>query len=131
MHVLRRLRRENESCLPELRWRASAAPAAKKSMIHEALEKIIAEKDLTRAEADAAMERILCGQASDLQIACFLTALRMKGETVDELVGFATAMRRHATPNFSSLRPPPGEALVDTAGTGGDARGTFNISTAA
>ena len=108
-----------------------ALESAGNSMIHEALEKIIAEKDLTRAEAEAAMQQILCGQASDAQIAGFLTALRMKGETVDELVGFATAMRRHATPNFSSLRLPPGEALVDTAGTGGDACGTFNISTAA
>jgi anthranilate phosphoribosyltransferase len=108
-----------------------ALESAGNSMIHEALEKIIAEKDLTRAEAEAAMQQILCGQASDAQIASFLTALRMKGETVDELVGFATAMRRHATPNFSTLRLAPGEALVDTAGTGGDARGTFNISTAA
>jgi anthranilate phosphoribosyltransferase len=88
-------------------------------------------KDLTRRQAESAMEQILSGKTSDTEIASFLTALRFKGETVDELVGFANAMRRHATPNFSSLRLPPGEALVDTAGTGGDARGTFNISTAA
>jgi anthranilate phosphoribosyltransferase len=87
--------------------------------------------DLSRKEAENVMEEILSGRADDATIAVFLAALRFKGETVDELVGFATAMRRHATPNFSSLRLPPGEPLVDTAGTGGDARGTFNISTAA
>ena len=100
-------------------------------MIEEAIEKIAGEADLTRAEAEAVMEQILSGRASDAQIAGFLTALRIKGETVDELVGFATVMRRHASPVFSGLRLPRGGVLVDTAGTGGDARGTFNISTAA
>ena len=100
-------------------------------MIHEATEKIVGEADLTRAEAEAVMEQILSGRATNAQIAGFLTALRIKGETVDELVGFATVMRRHASPVFSKLRLPPNAALVDTAGTGGDARGTFNISTAA
>ncbi len=100
-------------------------------MIHEALEKIVAEEDLSRVEAEAAMEEILCGRASDAQIAGFLTALRMKGETVDELVGFATAMRRHAAPIFTASRLPAGEPLIDTCGTGGDASGTFNVSTAA
>jgi len=100
-------------------------------MIHEALEKIAEGEDLTRAEAEAAMEQILSGRLSDAQIAGLLTALRIKGETVDELVGFATVMRRHASPVFSKLKLPPDAVLVDTAGTGGDARGTFNISTAA
>lgn len=77
------------------------------------------------------MEQILSGKASDAQIVGLLTGLRIKGETVDELVGFATVMRRHASPVFSGLRLPPDAVLVDTAGTGGDARGTFNISTAA
>jgi len=100
--------------------------------IHTALDKAINEEDLTRAEAESAMEEILSGRSNDSQIAALLTALHMKGETVDELVGFATAMRRHATPIF-----PPGhvraadEMIVDTCGTGGDASGTFNISTAA
>lgn len=98
--------------------------------LHHALEKIIAGEDLTRPEAESAMEQIFTGNSSDAQIAGFLAALRMKGETVDELVGFASVMRRHATPIF-----PPGhradEMLVDTCGTGGDARGTFNVSTAA
>jgi anthranilate phosphoribosyltransferase len=87
--------------------------------------------DLSRREAEAAMEEILSGRAGDTEIAAFLTALRFKGETVDELVGFAMAMRRHATPIFSAGHARPDGALVDTCGTGGDASGTFNVSTAA
>jgi anthranilate phosphoribosyltransferase len=86
--------------------------------------------DLTRREADQAMEEILSGRAGDREIAMLLTALRLKGETVDELVGFATAMRRHAPRIFAHGHPIAEEALVDTCGTGGDAHGTFNISTA-
>ena len=100
-------------------------------MIHEALEKIVAGEDLSRVEAEAAMEHILTGRASDAQIAGLLTALRMKGETVDELVGFATAMRRHAAPIFPQTPLAAEEALVDTCGTGGDGSGTFNVSTVA
>jgi anthranilate phosphoribosyltransferase len=88
-------------------------------------------EDLSRRDAEAVMEEILSGHAGGVRIASFLAALRFKGETVDELVGFATVMRRHAAPQFAGLRLEPGDALVDTAGTGGDARGTFNISTAA
>jgi anthranilate phosphoribosyltransferase len=86
--------------------------------------------DLTRREADRAMEEILSGRADDTEIAMLLTALRFKGETVDELVGLAMAMRRHAPRIFADGHPIAEEALVDTCGTGGDARGTFNISTA-
>jgi anthranilate phosphoribosyltransferase len=100
-------------------------------MIHEALIRVLAGEDLSRAEAEAAMEQILSGGASDAQISGLLTGLRMKSETVDELVGFATAMRRHATPIFPAGRPHAEEALVDTCGTGGDESGTFNVSTAA
>ncbi|MBZ5694015.1 MAG: anthranilate phosphoribosyltransferase [Acidobacteriia bacterium] len=100
-------------------------------MIHQALERIVAGEDLSRAEADSAMEQILAGNATDAQIAALLTGLRMKVETVDELVGFATAMRRHATPIFPPGHSHADEALVDTCGTGGDASGTFNVSTAA
>ena len=99
-------------------------------MIHEALEKLIKGEDLSRAEAEATMEQILSGHASTEQIAALLIALRIKGETVDEVVGFALAMRRHATPIFPAGRKHPDEVIVDTCGTGGDARGTFNISTA-
>ncbi len=100
-------------------------------MIVEALEKVVAGEDLARNEAEAAMEDILAGRATDAQIAGLLTALRMKGETVEELVGFATAMRRQAQPIFASGDRAKGQALVDTCGTGGDASGTFNVSTAA
>jgi anthranilate phosphoribosyltransferase len=100
-------------------------------MINEALEKIANLEDLSRAEAHAAMEQILAGSASNSQIAALLTGLRNKGETVDELVGFAKAMRQNATPIFPLNHPPSEEALVDTCGTGGDGSGTFNVSTAA
>src|SRR6202789_1299838 len=100
-------------------------------MIHEALQKISAGVDLSRAEADGAMEQILSGRATDPQILELLSALQIKGETVEELVGFATAMRRHATKIFPSGYSRDDRALVDTCGTGGDAKGTFNVSTAA
>lgn len=100
-------------------------------MIQQALEKISAGASLSRSEAEAAAEQILSGNATDAQIAALLTALRTKGETLDELVGFATAMRRHATPIFSAGHSQAEEALVDTCGTGGDASGTFNVSTTA
>ena len=77
------------------------------------------------------MEEILCGRASDGQIAALLAALRQKGETIEEVVGFATAMRRHAAAVFPSPRGAGQERLVDTCGTGGDGKGTFNISTCA
>lgn len=86
-------------------------------------------EDLSCKEAESAMTEILSGSAEDMRIAAFLAALRFKGETVNELVGFAMAMRKHATPIFPAGRARVEEALVDTAGTGGDAQGTFNIST--
>jgi anthranilate phosphoribosyltransferase len=93
---------------------------------------MIAEgKSLSRLESDAAMEHILAGNATNAQIVALLSGLRAKGETLDEIVGFATAMRRHATPIFPAGHRHADEALVDTCGTGGDASGTFNISTTA
>lgn len=100
-------------------------------MIRNAIEKIVGGKHLSRAEAEGAMEEILSGRSNDAQIAGLLTALRMKGESVDEIVGFASALRRHATPIFKNGHPRADEALVDTCGTGGDGAGTFNVSTAA
>lgn len=100
-------------------------------MILEALVKIVAGENLSRTEAEAVMEDILSARASDAQIGGLLTGLRAKGETVDELVGFASALRRHATPIFPAGHSHADEALVDTCGTGGDASGTFNVSTAA
>jgi anthranilate phosphoribosyltransferase len=93
-------------------------------------EKAEAGTHLSRQEAEAAMEEILSGRAVEDSIVALLAALRTKGETVEELVGFARAMRRHATPIFSDAARPE-ELLVDTCGTGGDASGTFNISTTA
>jgi len=92
------------------------------------LERVAERENLSSEEALAAMEAILSGRASQPQIAAFLIALRMKGETVDELVGFARAMRRMAAPIDHGIE---GEALLDTCGTGGDSAGTFNISTIA
>lgn len=100
-------------------------------MLAEAIERAVAGEDLDRASAEAAMDTILDGRASDTQIAALLTALRMKGETVDELVGFARAMRRRAAALFPAGLPRLNGPLVDTCGTGGDASGTFNVSTAA
>jgi anthranilate phosphoribosyltransferase len=74
------------------------------------------------------MRVILGGQASQPQLAAFVMAMRMKGETVEELVGFARAMREMAVPVEHGLA---GETLLDTCGTGGDGAGTFNISTVA
>jgi anthranilate phosphoribosyltransferase len=93
-------------------------------------EKAEAGTHLSRQEAEAAMEEILSGRVAEDAIVALLSALRTKGETVEELVGFARAMRRHATPIFSNASRPV-ELLVDTCGTGGDASGTFNISTTA
>jgi anthranilate phosphoribosyltransferase len=92
------------------------------------LNRLVAEQNLTAADAEAAMQIILRGEASHARIAAFLIALKMKGETVDELVGFARAMRRMAIPIDAGLA---GHTLLDTCGTGGDGANTFNISTVA
>jgi anthranilate phosphoribosyltransferase len=92
------------------------------------LAQIVERESLSAAEAEAAMGVILRGEASHTQIAAFLTALRMKGETVDELAGFARAMRAMAAPVDVGLNGAP---LLDTCGTGGDRSDTFNISTVA
>src|SRR5262249_7555818 len=83
---------------------------------------------LSCSDAQSAMQIILRGEATHSQIAAFLTALKMKGETAEELVGFARAMRQMAVPVDPGLNGAP---LLDTCGTGGDGRGTFNISTIA
>jgi anthranilate phosphoribosyltransferase len=87
------------------------------------LHQLVERRDLSPADARTAMDTILAGQASPSEIAAFLVALRMKGETVGELVGFARAMRQAARPVKVA------GALIDTCGTGGDGRPTFNIST--
>ena len=90
----------------------------------DVLEKVIGGRDLSEAEASSVMDHIMTGNATDAQIGSFLTALRIKGETVEEITGFARVMREKATPIVCR-----GSPLVDTCGTGGDASGTFNIST--
>ena len=90
------------------------------------LSRLLDGHDLTRDEAREAMNAIMSGEATPAQIGGFLVALRLKGETADEIAGCAEAMRAHVLP----VRPRR-EDLVDTAGTGGDGGRTFNISTAA
>ncbi|MHC4502272.1 MAG: anthranilate phosphoribosyltransferase, partial [Planctomycetota bacterium] len=94
-------------------------------MLKDILPKVIDGKDLTREEAAGAMETIMSGEATPAQIGAFLIALRMKGETSEEIAGCAEVMRRHAT------RVRASGTVIDTCGTGGDESGTFNISTAA
>jgi anthranilate phosphoribosyltransferase len=95
-------------------------------MIQGALAKLLDGVDLSREETRRVMDSIMSGGATPAQIGGFLVALRLKGETADEIAGAAEAMRAHVVP----VRPQR-EDLVDTAGTGGDGGRTFNISTAA
>ena len=95
-------------------------------MIVEAINKLVCGESLTSKEAAGSMEEIMDGVATPAQISALLIALRMKGETVEEIAGLARVMRSRATPVEVADRD-----LVDTCGTGGDRSGTFNISTAA
>lgn len=105
--------------------------------ITEAIKKVVDRVDLSSEEAEAVLEQIMTGQCTDAQIASLLTALRMKGETVEELTGFARVMRRKAarvqplTTVSAEIGGTDREALIDTCGTGGDVSGSFNVSTAA
>src|SRR6516162_7361404 len=93
-------------------------------MLKEVLARLAQSRSLSVEEAASAMGEIMDGTATGAQIAAFLTALRMKGETVDEIVGCARAMRARA------IRVDAGGGVVlDTCGTGGDGLGTFNVST--
>lgn len=96
--------------------------------IRQAIQRVVAGEMLSADEAADAMNAIMSGTVTGAQIGAFVTALRMRGETIEEIAGFARAMRAHAT------KLPLGDAdgaLVDTCGTGGDSAGTFNISTTA
>jgi anthranilate phosphoribosyltransferase len=95
-------------------------------MIQDALARLLDGQDLSRDEARQVMDTIMSGEATPGQIGGFLVALRLKGETADEIAGSAEAMRAHAIAVH-----PKRKDLVDTAGTGGDGGRTFNISTAA
>lgn len=93
--------------------------------IQEILAKVVQKQDISQDEARQMMEQIMSGEVSDARIGAYLTALRMKGETVAEIAGSALAMREKA------LRVRAHGIVVDTCGTGGDGSGTFNISTTA
>src|SRR6266849_6261801 len=95
-------------------------------MIAEAIKKLIDRRDLERREMYDVFGYVMDGKATDVQKSAFLIALRMKGETADEITGAAMAMRERVTPLQTN-----GADVIDTCGTGGDGRGTFNISTVA
>ena len=94
-------------------------------MLKEVLNQVISGENLSRQAAKESMQTIMAGEASDAQIGSLLTALRIKGETSEEIAGFAETMRSH-TVKVSCRQ----SGLLDTCGTGGDRKGTFNISTA-
>lgn len=95
--------------------------------IKDAIRAVVDGTSLTFEEAGSAMDQIMSGDATPAQIAALLTAMRVRGETVDEIAGFASTMRAHAR----HVELSPGTIAVDTCGTGGDHSGTFNISTTA
>jgi anthranilate phosphoribosyltransferase len=97
-------------------------------MIRNAIAKVVGHVDLSEPEMIGVMEEIMSGAATPAQIGAFITALRLKGETVAEITGAARVMREKATRINAAAA---GETLVDTCGTGGDASGTFNVSTTA
>ncbi len=105
-------------------------------IIADAVRALVERRDLSRVEAAGAMDAIMSGAATNAQIAAFLVALRMKGETVEELIGFAQVMRQKVVrvrtrgDEVAGLTGTDREMLIDTCGTGGDASGTFNVSTA-
>jgi anthranilate phosphoribosyltransferase len=94
--------------------------------IHDTIAHLAEGNHLTRDQAADAMRFLMSGKATPAQMGALLLALRMKGETSDEITGFVQTMRQFATPITTDRRP-----LVDTCGTGGDRSGTFNISTTA
>jgi anthranilate phosphoribosyltransferase len=97
-------------------------------VLTRAIDQLASGRDLSGEQAAAVLAEIMEGNASEVQTAAVLIALRTKGETVEEIAGFATTMRRFATP--VTLSPPTRDSLIDTAGTGGG-RQTFNVSTTA
>ncbi len=96
-------------------------------MIREAIQKLIEKTNLTYNESVEVMKEIMSGNATNAQTAAFLTALRIKGETIEELIAFTSVMRE----NCCQIHPHVHTRLVDTCGTGGDKTKTFNVSTAA
>ena len=97
-------------------------------MIREAIAELVEGRDLSQEDAAQVMNEIMEGEATPAQIGAFITALRIKGETVAEITGMAQTMRANSLKVQADVR---GESLVDTAGTGGDGQNTMNVSTAA
>jgi len=95
-------------------------------MIKDMIKKVIAKESMDVAESREVFDEIMTGRATDAQIGALLVALRLKGESTDELVGAIQSMTSHCVKLKTDAEP-----LVDTCGTGGDEKGTFNISTAA
>lgn len=98
-------------------------------MIKEAISRIIENKDLDENQMVEVMNEIMSGETTPAQIGSFITGLRMKGETIEEISGAAMVMREKATGITTGVATDKGEILVDTCGTGGDSSGTFNVST--
>ena len=96
-------------------------------MIRDGIQRLVGETDLSYEEAQEIMKEIMSGKATSAQIAAFLTALRMKGESVNEITAFTKVMKEYC----HQIHPRVEERLVDTCGTGGDRIKTFNISTTA
>jgi anthranilate phosphoribosyltransferase len=98
-------------------------------MIREAIAKVVALEHLSEQEMIRVMQEIMSGEATTAQIGSFITALRMKGETIDEIVGAVKVMREKATFIDTGVNTAAGEVLMDIVGTGGDGSGSFNVST--
>jgi anthranilate phosphoribosyltransferase len=98
-------------------------------MIREAISQVIEGNDLDEKQMVEVMNEIMSGETTPAQIGSFITALRMKGETIEEISGAAMVMREKATRIATGVDVDKGEILVDTCGTGGDSSGTFNVST--
>ena len=100
-------------------------------LVNQVIMQAISGKDLVESQATEIMEQIMEGLISPVQLAALITALKIKGEAVDEITGFAAAMRKKVAPTKLESLQLKDTLLVDTCGTGGDGSGTFNISTAA
>lgn len=98
-------------------------------MIKEAIAKVVAQQHLSEVEMIGVMQEVMSGEATPAQIGAFITALRMKGETIDEIVGAVKVMREKATFIDTGVNTAGGEVLMDIVGTGGDGSGSFNVST--
>src|SRR5439155_3300847 len=105
---------------------AAGRDARSRPMIEIAIRKVVDHHDLDRDEMAEVFGEVMDGRASDVQKSALLVALRMKGETAEEITGAAMAMRERVTPLSVD-----GDRTIDTCGTGGDGRGTFNVSTVA